>query len=135
MIGGGILNGSGIFCHYGALAVIAVLALGGCQPPSDNRWPTDAAAAARGLTAMNRVKCGACHDIPGVRWPKGRSGPALQDFASRGTIAGTLPNRPDLLAAFVRNAPAVKPGSPMPAMPISDREARDIAFALYEGPP
>lgn len=131
MIDGGNSHGSGMVGRHGALAMIAVLALGGCQPPPDNRWPTDVAAAGRGLTAMNRVKCGACHDIPGVRWPKGRSGPALQDFASRGTIAGTLPNRPDLLAAFVRNAPAIKPGSPMPPMPISEREARDIAFALY----
>ena len=131
MIGGGILSGSGIDCHHGALAVIAALALGGCQPPPDNRGPTDSLAAQRGLAAMERVKCGACHDIPGVRWPKGRSGPALHDFASRGTIAGTLPNRPDLLAAFVRNAPAVKPGSPMPAMPISEREALDVAHALY----
>lgn len=112
--------------------MIAALVVTACQPPPAERWPTDARAAQRGLAAMERVQCGACHDIPGVRWPKGRSGPALHDFASRNTIAGSLPNRPDVLAAFVRNAPAVKPGSPMPPMPVSEREARDIAFALYE---
>lgn len=116
-------------------ATLALLVVTACQPPPDDRRPTDAQAAERGLQAIERVQCGACHDIPGVRWPKGRSGPALHAFASRGTIAGTLPNRPDVLAAFVRNAPAVKPGSPMPAMPISEREARDIAFALYEDAP
>lgn len=81
---------------------------------------------------IKRVGCAACHDIKGVAWPKGRTGPSLLDFGERGVIAGTLPNRPDVLAAFVRNAPSVKRGSPMPPMPISQQESRDIAAYLYE---
>ncbi len=103
-----------------------------CKPPSDARWQVDPAAAKRGLVAIERVQCAACHVIPGVRWPRGRSGPSLQEFGDRGLIAGALPNRPDVLAAFVRNAPRVKPGSPMPPMPITEAEAQDIAAYLFE---
>ena len=94
---------------------------------------TDRAAIERGKMAIERVQCAACHEIPGIAWPKGRTGPSLHSFDDRGMIAGSLPNRPDILAAFIRDAPALKPGSPMPAMPVSDAEARDIAAYLYEG--
>ena len=46
-------------------------------------------------------------------------------------IAGRLPNRPDVLAAFVRNAPALVPGTAMPAMPLTEEESRDVAAYLY----
>jgi cytochrome c1 len=131
MIGGGIAHGfDGAWLQR--CGVVIALAATACQPPPDNRRSTDAKAAQRGLAAIERVQCGACHEIPGARWPKGQSGPSLHGFAQRSAIAGTLPNRPDVLAAFVRNAPAVKPGSPMPPMPVTAEEARDIAVALYE---
>ncbi len=114
------------------LAVTALILVAACKPPTDARWPVDPAAAARGLSVIKRVECAACHDIKGVAWPKGRTGPSLLDFGERGVIAGTLPNRPDVLAAFVQNAPSVKRGSPMPPMPISQQESRDIAAYLYE---
>ena len=50
----------------------------------------------------------------------------------QGLIAGTQPNTPDNLAAFIRDAPAMKPGSAMPAMPVSEAEARAIAHYLIE---
>lgn len=89
------------------------------------------ASVARGEAAIDRAGCGACHTIPGIRWPEGAVGPSLVGFAGQGLIAGRLPNRPDILAAFVRNAPAVLPGTTMPAMPISEQEGRDVAAYLY----
>ena len=88
--------------------------------------------AARGKAAMERAGCGACHTIPGIRWPEGKVGPSLEGFAERGLIAGQLPNRPDVLAAFLRDAPALVPGTTMPAMPLSEAESRDAAAYLYE---
>lgn len=85
-----------------------------------------------GLRAIERVGCGSCHTIPGVRWPQGKVGPSLEGLVDRGMIAGKLPNRPDVLAAYIRNAPALVPGSGMPAMPVSAAEARDMAAYLYE---
>lgn len=87
---------------------------------------------ARGRLAIERVGCGACHTIEGISWPRGKAGPELRGLAGRGLVAGTLPNRPDVLAAFVRDAPALVPGIAMPAMPLTEREARDVAAYLYE---
>ena len=88
--------------------------------------------AERGRAAIVRVGCASCHTIAGIDWPRGRTGPALHGFAGRGLIAGRLPNRPEVLAAYVRDAPALVPGTAMPAMPVSEREARDIAAFLYQ---
>ena len=85
----------------------------------------------RGLAVMERVGCAACHDIPGIAWPKGAVGGPLEGFASRPLIAGRLPNQPGTLARFVQNAPSLAPETGMPAMPITQAEARDIAAYLY----
>ncbi len=89
------------------------------------------ASASEGREVMVRVGCGSCHTIPGIGWPRGRVGPALHGFAQANLIAGRLPNRAGILAAYVRDAPAVLPGTTMPAMPISEEEARDVAAYLY----
>lgn len=88
--------------------------------------------AAHGRALIDRAGCGSCHSIPGVRWPQGKVGPSLDGLAGRGLIAGRLPNRPDVLAAYIQNAPALVPGSAMPSMPVTQSEARDIAAYLYE---
>ena len=88
--------------------------------------------AAHGKAVIERVGCGSCHDVPGVRWPQGKVGPDLYGLSERALIAGKLSNRPDVLAAYIRNAPALVPDSAMPAMPVSEAEARDIAAYLYQ---
>ena len=108
-----------------------VLMLGACKPPPDERHHMPGADAGEGRAAIERVGCGACHVIPGVAWPEGEVGPSLQGFAGQGLIAGRLPNRPEVLAAFVRDAPALVPGTAMPAMPLSEEESRDVAAYLY----
>ena len=87
--------------------------------------------AAAGREAVRRAGCASCHTFPDIAWPRGTVAPPLGNFANRTLIAGELPNRPDVLAAFVRNAPALLPGTTMPAMPISERESRDVAAYLY----
>jgi cytochrome c1 len=111
--------------------MLVLLAHGGCKAPPHDRHEMPAASAARGLAAIKSSGCGACHSIPGVDWPRGRVGPALTDYAERTMIAGRLPNRPDILARWVRAAPSLIPGTAMPAIPISEEEARDVAAYLY----
>jgi mono/diheme cytochrome c family protein len=113
-----------------AWAVIGGL-LVACKPPGETRRIPEGNAEARGLALIESAGCGACHEIPGVDWPKGRLGPSLAGFDDVGLIAGALPNRPGTLAAFIRDAPAVKPGSTMPPMPLSESQAADIAAYLY----
>ena len=115
-------------CLFPALA----LALAACKPAPDQRHFMPQADAAHGKAVIARVGCGSCHAIPGVRWPQGTVGPALKGLAGRGLIAGKLPNEPDVLAAYIRNAPALVPGSAMPAMPVSAAESRDVAAYLYQ---
>jgi len=86
---------------------------------------------AAGRVLIQRVGCGACHVIPGVSGPRGRVGPPLEGFAARRLIAGRLPNRPQELALWVRNAPALDPGAGMPPMPLDEQQARDVAAYLY----
>lgn len=103
-----------------------------CKPPPEQRHVMPLADVAAGHAAIQRAGCGSCHVIPGVGWPQGKVGPDLNGLAERALIAGQLPNRPDVLAAYIRNAPALVPQSGMPAMPVSEVEARDIAAYLYE---
>jgi cytochrome c1 len=105
--------------------------LGACKEVPGPRYVRDGADAERGLVLVKETACGACHEIPGVDWPRGRTGPSLLGFDDIGLIAGALPNTPENLARFIRNAPEVKPGSTMPAMPVTLAEARDIAAYLH----
>lgn len=115
-----------------ASALLPILLMAGaCKPPPDEKQFLPFASLDRGRAAIERAGCGACHAIDGIDWPRGTVAPPLHDFADRALIAGRLPNRPDILAAYVRNAPALVPGTAMPAMPISEAEARDIASFLY----
>lgn len=111
-------------------ALLPVIGLASCKMPPDERHAMPQADPERGRIVMNRVGCGSCHLAPGL-WPEGRVGPSLERFAERTLIAGRLPNRPDLLANYIRNAPAHVPGSGMPAMPLTEEEARDVAAYLY----
>lgn len=112
-------------------ALLPLLLATACKSPPDERQHMPQADPARGKAVIERAGCGACHVIPGLRWPRGKSGPSLVGFADQGLIAGRLPNRPDLLAAYIRNAPATLPGTTMPAMPLNQAEARDAAAYLY----
>lgn len=112
-------------------SIVLLILAGACKPPPEQRQHMPQASAARGLEAIGRAGCGTCHTIPGLGWPEGRLGPSLKGFADRGLIAGKLPNRPEVLAAFVRNAPALLPETTMPAMPLSEEESRDVAAYLY----
>jgi mono/diheme cytochrome c family protein len=113
---------------YAALPLL-VLATA-CTPPADERQAMPRADPGHGRAVMERVGCGSCHRIPGI-WPEGAVGPPLAGFADQSLIAGRLPNRPDMLVPFVRDAPALVSGSTMPAMPLTPDEARDVAAYLY----
>lgn len=115
-----------------ALAFVPVLfAVGGCDSPPEQDHFVREASAANGKAIIRRAGCGACHAIPGIRWPNGRLGPPLDGFAARTMIAGQVPNRAETLAEYVRNAPAVVPDSGMPTMPITQQESQDVAAYLY----
>jgi cytochrome c len=85
---------------------------------------------AQGLAATQQAGCGGCHVIPGVPGASGTVGPSLAGVASRRTIAGNVPNNgPDDLKRWIMNPQAVKPGTQMPNLGLSDDQAtRIVAF-------
>jgi mono/diheme cytochrome c family protein len=111
--------------------LLLVIASAACKPPPAAETSAPPASAERGKRAIERAGCGACHTIEGIAWPQGKTAPALADFDRRGLVAGRLPARPDVLAAFVRDAPSLVPGTAMPVMPLTPAEARDVAAYLY----
>jgi cytochrome c oxidase subunit 2 len=86
-------------------------------------------AATTGKAIFAGSACVGCHTVRGVS--AGRLGPDLTHFASRRTLgAGMFPNTPDTVVAWVRNAPALKPGVKMPAFAFTDEQARALAAYL-----
>ncbi len=71
--------------------------------------------AARGAALFKGAPCIACHTIRGVPTAQGILAPNLTHVGSRTTIAGGLyPNDLTHLELWIKNAPAMKPGSLMP---------------------
>lgn len=108
----------------------ALLLIAACDGPPDTNPHLPSAEADRGRALVVEKGCAACHSFPDVRWPRGAVGPPLAGFADQGLIAGRLPNQPGHLIRFIRNAPAFVPGGAMPAVPMSDQDARDVAAYL-----
>lgn len=84
-----------------------------------------------GKAAIVRYGCGACHAVPGVPRADGETGPSLAKIASRGFLAGKLPNRPEAMIAWIRAPQSISPGSGMPDMGVTAADGRDIAAYLY----
>jgi cytochrome c len=79
--------------------------------------------------------CAGCHTLQGVASATGIAGPNLTNIGLRPTLAGdTLPNSPDTLVRWLEDPPALKPGTSMPNVGLSDGDARDIAAMLLAQP-
>jgi cytochrome c1 len=86
----------------------------------------------RGEAALASLECGACHVIPGIAGARGQTGPSLAAYSRRSYVAGKFPNEPETLVRFILDPPALAPLTAMPAVEMSDQDARDIAAYLYE---
>jgi cytochrome c oxidase subunit 2 len=92
--------------------------------------PTDAKAK-RGHDLFLSGTCMMCHTIQGTT-ANARKAPDLTHIASRPTLAaGTLPNDPASLAAWIRDPQKLKPGAQMPAHHAPDDEI-DALVAYLE---
>jgi len=87
--------------------------------------------AVNGKRLIDQYACVSCHKISGFDGPQGSMGPSLEAFATRKVIAGSIPNQPDTVAAYLQNPQAVDPQNQMPSLGISESEARDITAYLF----
>jgi len=85
-----------------------------------------------GAMLIQQKGCGTCHTIPGIPGASGTVGPNLAGVASRTSIAGgVVPNNgPDDLKRWIMNPPALKPGTIMPNLGLTDQEATNIVAYL-----
>ena len=114
----------------GQWLILLCASLVGCDGPPDRTSKLGDANTTNGRLLVVSKGCVACHTFPDVNWPRGGLGPSLQNFGRQGLIAGRLPNQPGVLMQFVRNAPVLVPGTAMPAILMTDQEARDVTAYL-----
>ena len=89
---------------------------------------------ARGREAFLAHRCNACHTVRGVS-EESRLGPDLTHVGSRLHLgAGTVPNDPGQLAAWVAHTQQLKPGARMPSSGarIAEADLRSIAAWLTQ---
>jgi cytochrome c oxidase subunit 2 len=85
-----------------------------------------------GRRIFETTACVNCHSVAGTgNVPKGRFGPDLTHLMSRDTIAaGAAPNTPENLRHWIERPDAIKPGSLMPAMGLTQHEADAVVAYL-----
>jgi cytochrome c len=106
--------------------------LAGCGEEGGSRHPrVEGGDADTGKRLMTQYQCSSCHQIPNVPGPQGEAGPSLEHVGRLSYIAGGIPNQADRMVAWLRDPPALKPGTRMPSMGLSEQEARHMAAYLY----
>ena len=88
------------------------------------------AALSTGQRVFESTACVNCHTVSGTP-AKGRFGPDLTHLMSRDTIAsGAAPNTHQMLRLWIQHPDAIKPGSKMPAMGLSDQDLDAVTAYL-----
>ena len=78
--------------------------------------------------------CTGCHIAPG-QLNGGQIGPNQTHFSQRPTIAGgLLPNTPEAVERWLKDPQAVKPGTLMPNLSLTDEQIKDLTAYLYSLP-
>lgn len=84
-----------------------------------------------GRRAAGRYLCATCHVIPGLVGANRHVGPPLAGVGRRGYLGGVVANTPENMVRWLKDPRALDPLSAMPAMGLTDQDARDIAAFLY----
>lgn len=84
----------------------------------------------RGRLALGQYGCVTCHSIPGVTGANAPVGPPLDGIGTRTLLAGELANTPQNMQRWLRSPQQIRPGSAMPDLGVSERDARDMAAYL-----
>jgi cytochrome c oxidase subunit 2 len=83
-----------------------------------------------GKRVFESTACVNCHTVSGTP-AIGKFGPDLTHLMSRDTIAaGAAPNTSETLRLWIKNPDAIKPGSKMPAMGLSDQDLDAVTAYL-----
>ena len=83
----------------------------------------------RGERLVSTYGCASCHEISATA-PRGEVGPPLRGIASRSYIAGHFANDEIWMTRWLEHPQALKPGTAMPDLNVTRRDALDIAAYL-----
>jgi putative membrane protein len=86
---------------------------------------------ARGVPAIGRYGCAACHTIPGIEMATATVGPPLTRIAVRQYLSGHLINSPGNMIRWIQHPQLIDPQNAMPELGVTDQDAADIAAYLY----
>jgi cytochrome c len=81
----------------------------------------------RGRALISKYGCPSCHR---VLTSEATIGPPLTRMAARTYIAGRFPNEPIDMQLWLEHPRAMKPGTAMPDLGVTERDARDLAAYL-----
>ena len=125
--------------------VAGTLALVACAPPAPPPKPTTdakpaassgapiAGDAANGRTLFTAKGCIACHTAQGVQGATGTIGPNLNgigDPAKKPKLTDGGNNTPEHIREWIKDPQKLKPGTMMPNLQLSDKEADDLTALL-----
>ena len=86
-----------------------------------------------GKTLFTSKGCVACHVAQGIPGAVGTIGPNLNglgDPAKRATLASGDPNTPANIRVWIKDPQSKKPGTAMPNLGLSDKEADDLTALI-----
>ena len=87
--------------------------------------------AAQGQQVFLQAGCTQCHIITGVNDQVGQPAPDLTHFASRNVMAGAImDSTPDNIRRWLANPPAIKPGSFMPNLNLTNDQIEALVAYL-----
>jgi mono/diheme cytochrome c family protein len=84
-----------------------------------------------GRRATEQYLCATCHTIPGIVGASRQVGPPLNGVGRRKFIGGILSNTPENMVRWLQDPQQFDPLSAMPALGLTEKDARDIAAFLY----
>lgn len=128
----GVLDRTGSPFH--SLSTQAALAAASSAPSATAPATVDPASigsVTNGKALFVAKGCTGCHMAPGVPG-SATVGPNQAHYAVRAkTAGGTLPNTPANTEKWLTNPPAIKPGTDMPNLGLSQAEIKDLTAFLY----
>jgi cytochrome c oxidase subunit II len=111
-------------------ALMALILVADADADFNSWWNGELAQPVAPGSASFVESCGACHTVRGTE-ARGTVGPDLTHLMSRSTIAaGILPNTPGNLSGWIADPQRIKPGSKMPAIPLSGPELTQVVAYL-----
>jgi cytochrome c2 len=103
------------------------------QPAASGGGAAVTGDANNGRTLFTAKGCIACHTAQGVQGATGTIGPNLNgigDAVKRPKLADGATNSPEHVREWIRDPQKLKPGTMMPNLQLSDKEADDLTALL-----